>query len=1072
MVDERGSIGWQSLSEGSAAKQLEPDLRATPQPPTNEGARVQALKEYYVLGEALAELKDLTRVAANTCATPFAAISIVGSERVWYKAAIGRPIDECARWDSPCSWTILGAEPMVVSDVREDSRFREGALAKASPGVRFYAGTPLRTPEGHSLGALCVMDWRPRQFSKTESEALRALGRAVMAQLALRRDNRELERAIVQQGRALDSLAASEERYRLVVQSSNDGVWDWNLEDNEIHFCNRWKSMLGFEDADIGSSVEEWLKRVHPDDAERVQTELVAHLLGQTPHFQSEHRVMRRDRSYRWMLSRGLAIWDSNRAIYRMAGSVTDITEQKDAEERLLRTAYHDVLTGLPNRALFKGRLEQALERAKRCDGYAFAVLFLDLDRFKVVNDSLGHPIGDQLLVAAARRLQAALRPGDMLSRLGGDEFAIILEGLREVGDATDAAERIQKELMTPFNLSGYEVFASASIGIAYSQSLDDQPDDYLRHADTAMYRAKDKGRSRYELFDKGMHANAVALLELETDLRRALARGEFKVYYQPIISLDDWSIKGFEALLRWEHPQRGFIDPMQFIPVAEETGSIMQIGLWVLRQACEQLREWQNRFPSQPPLTMSVNLSGKQFLQQLTKLIEQILLDTRIAPGSLKIEITESVIIENIELATSMLKDLRALGIRISLDDFGTGYSSLSHLHQFPIDTIKIDRSFVTAMHLPKNAEIVRTILSLAANLGMEVIAEGVETKEQAIQLSALDCEYVQGYLLSKPLDAGQIEQLIEEVYQAQRAQGASPVSNFEGVDFDKSLSIFGNSAQQKERAADPPEAHHRAAGTPAENPSVTAPWSGADSQTREMPAPRSAAQRRERRASPAQGAAAQNHRRAERIKMVLPTKVTGHDADGRWTETTHTVDVSRTGISINLERPTRRGTVLHVTLPLPVKLRRAGGDEPTYKAYAVVRRVQAAREGGCFIGLEFLGEQRPEGIEQRVAKSQARGRPGAEDRRREPRLKESHSVLIEYLDSRLQTIVRAPAQSENVSRRGIRVRLIERAPTFEALRIVAYELGVNDLATVRDRYVGSDGFERMCLELIEKNS
>ncbi|HXI91579.1 MAG TPA: bifunctional diguanylate cyclase/phosphodiesterase, partial [Blastocatellia bacterium] len=403
----------------------------------------------------------------------------------------------------------------------------------------------------------------------------------------------------------------------------------------------------------------------------------------------------------------------------------------------------------------------------KKGEGYSFGVLFLDLDRFKVVNDSLGHQIGDQLLVATARRLESCLRPGDIVARLGGDEFAIILDHVRQIGDATQAAERIRERLATPFNLSGHEVFISASIGIALNQAASEGPDEILRNADAAMYRAKDQGRGCFELFDKGMRARNAALSQLESGLRHALARDEFSVHYQPIISLETWRISGFEALLRWEHPEHGYISPLKFIPVAEETGLIIEIGQWVLREACQQLRIWQEQFPSTPPLSISVNLSGKQFSQpDLIECISEILKETGLDASSLKIEITESAINENLDAAAMMLKRIKALGIRLSLDDFGTGYSSLSYLHRFPIDTLKIDRSFVSRINLPKNAEIVKTILTLARNLGMDVVAEGVETREQVLQLTGLNCEYVQGYLLSKPIDGRAMKELISEIY------------------------------------------------------------------------------------------------------------------------------------------------------------------------------------------------------------------------------------------------------------------------------------------------------------------
>lgn len=441
-----------------------------------------------------------------------------------------------------------------------------------------------------------------------------------------------------------------------------------------------------------------------------------------------------------------------------------EISDRQRAEEQLTHSAFHDALTGLPNRALFMDRLGHVVECAKRREDYLFAVLFLDLDRFKIVNDSLGHMAGDQLLIAIASRIKACLRSADTLARLGGDEFTILLEDIKDVSDAKHVANRIQEELMLPFNLSGNEVFTTASIGIALSTTSYERPEQLLRDADTAMYRAKAHGKARHEVFDIAMHACAIALLHLENDLRRAIERQEFQIHYQPIISLLSDRINGFEALVRWQHPERGLLSPADFIPMTEETGLVIPIGSWVLREACRQMKVWQEQFPANPPLTISVNLSGKQFSQPgLSEQIKQILQDTRLDPYSLKLEITESVIVENAESATIMLSQLRTMGIQLYMDDFGTGYSSLSYLHRFPMDTLKIDRSFTSRIGVDnENWEIVQTIITLAHNLGMNVIAEGVETAAQVALLRELKCEYGQGYFFSKPVDGAQAGALI----------------------------------------------------------------------------------------------------------------------------------------------------------------------------------------------------------------------------------------------------------------------------------------------------------------------
>jgi diguanylate cyclase (GGDEF)-like protein/PAS domain S-box-containing protein len=544
-------------------------------------------------------------------------------------------------------------------------------------------------------------------------------------------------------------LHETRERYELAARGSNDGLWDWHVASGVLHVSDRWRAIVDWRPAQAPHTAAEWFAVIHADDRERVEAEVDRHLRGETEAFECEFRIRREPE--RWVLCRGAVTRDVAGRPTRFAGSLTDITRRKRSESRLVWEATHDHLTGLANRALFLDRLEHAIALNRRQHVYDYAVLFFDLDRFKVVNDSLGHAAGDELLGEMARRVSTCVRPTDLVARLGGDEFTVLLENVGGLGEASLIAERILGEVRKPFSVAGQEVYTGASIGIAVSTSGYARAEDVIRDADTAMYRAKGKGRGRAEVFDTRMHHEAVERMRLEMDLRRAVDREELCLAYQPIVEMPSQKLHGFEALLRWRHPVRGVVPPSVFIPLAEETGLIIPLGTYVVRGVCRQLREWDDA--GAPPLSVSVNVSVRQLGDpDLVDRVAGIIHAEGIDPSRLRLEITESALMADMAGAQETFARFRALGIDLCIDDFGTGYSSLSYLVNLPIGAMKIDRSFVSKMDHDGD-EMVRMIVSLAHNLKLKVIAEGVETTEQLRRLEALSCDYAQGYLFAKPL-------------------------------------------------------------------------------------------------------------------------------------------------------------------------------------------------------------------------------------------------------------------------------------------------------------------------------
>jgi diguanylate cyclase (GGDEF)-like protein/PAS domain S-box-containing protein len=605
---------------------------------------------------------------------------------------------------------------------------------------------------------------RNRDFTMNEIALCRSLTQNAAITLENARLYEQTKQEIAERSQVEAELRQSEERYSLASKGANDGLWDWDLDNDQIFYSPRWKEILGYSEDEIKTSLQEWFARIHPGDLVEVQLALSAHLEGVSDHFEHEYRIRHQNGSYLWVLTRGLAVRDTNGTAYRMAGSQTDITLRKRAEEKLSHDALHDSLTGLPNRALFFDRLERIIEHTKRNKDYLFAVLFLDIDRFKNVNDRFGHLVGDNLLIAIGERLRSSTRLSDTVSRLGGDEFVVLVEDIENMDEAIRISARIQETIRQQFDIDGHEIFTSCSVGIIINNDMYSSAGEFLRDADIAMYRAKSEGRSRHVVFDSEMRTDLMNRIWMEHDLRQAIAEEQFRLHYQPILSLRTGRLVGFEALIRWQHPSEGLISPMLFVPLAEETRLIIPIGRWVIKEACQQLKQWEKKYPGEKPLTMSVNISSVQLnYQDFVDQVEEIITESDIDPANLTFEITERMIVEDNLIATRVISRLRELGVRVHLDDFGTGYSALSYLQRYPIDILKIDRAFIGKLNENgENVEIIKAILNLARDLNMSVIAEGIETEYQFDLLKELNCRFGQGYFFAKPMDPEGIEVML----------------------------------------------------------------------------------------------------------------------------------------------------------------------------------------------------------------------------------------------------------------------------------------------------------------------
>ena len=604
---------------------------------------------------------------------------------------------------------------------------------------------PVSGPRGERWGSVVVLrDIRERKRAEQE----------------LRRHRDRLEELVGERTAELrashEALRDSEERIRQIAENADELFWLVEADGRVVYLSPAFERMWGIDRARVYADREAGLRAVPADEREGVREMWAEAFRGHAA--EAIHRVARPDGSERWVQTRAVPVRDADGAVYRVAGVSQDVTERKRMEHQLLYDAFHDGLTDLPNRALFQDRLRHSLDLFHRHPDRGFAVMIVDLDRFKLVNDSLGHLAGDCLLAAVAERLQAGLRDGDTVARFGGDEFALLLDDVTGAGEALRAAGRIQAELAAPFDLEGHELFVTASLGIALSEPGTEHPDELVRKADTALYRAKELGGGQCEVFDRAMQARALERLRLETELRRAAERGEFHVLYQPIVALDDGRVAGFEALVRWRHPVRGLLAPGSFLDVAEETGLVVHVDRWVLREACLQLRRWRELHPGLE-LRVTVNLSARQFTQGgLVEHLEATLAETGVDVDWIRLEITEGVLVGRAE--EKVLAELRARGVHLLIDDFGTGHSSLEYLHRLPISALKVDRSFMSGS--AGNFAIVGAVVTLAHHLGMDVVVEGVERTEQLDRVRGFDADYAQGYLFSRPLEPDAAEALL----------------------------------------------------------------------------------------------------------------------------------------------------------------------------------------------------------------------------------------------------------------------------------------------------------------------
>jgi diguanylate cyclase (GGDEF)-like protein/PAS domain S-box-containing protein len=649
------------------------------------------------------------------------------------------------------AYVFRKGESMLFTNEDAQKLIDKGEVESVGTDSPIWLGVPLKTPSG-VIGVLVVQDY---ENSDTYSQQDVELLTSVADQIAL----------AIERKRADEALRLSQERFELVTRATSDAIWDWNLGTDELWWNEGFQKLFGYSAEETGTYILSWIDRIHPDDSERVMQDIHRHIESRKQNWSDEYRFRRSDGSYAFVIDRGYLVYNEENWPVRMLGSMMDVTDRKSLEEQLTHQALHDPLTEIPNRALFRDRVDHALAKLVRTNT-SLAVLFLDLDNFKAINDSLGHAAGDKLLISVAERLQDCLRTTDTAARLGGDEFAVLVDTVHRSDEAVMIAERILSVFKQPFVIDGKEVYVGTSIGIAGSSAEAMNTEELLRNADLAMYMAKSHGKGKFIVFEPKMHEALMERIELEEDLRRGIDKKEFTIHFQPILDLGSETLLGMEALVRWNHPKLGLLAPMRFIPIAEETNLIVPLGEWILNEACGQVQKWREQYAGELNISVTVNISIRQFQQlELVEMVSDALKKSGLPPQFLILEITESFMIQDTEPTIAKLHELKKIGIRLAVDDFGTGYSSLSYLQRFPIDILKIDKSFVDKLgHGDKGNAVARAIIMMGDSLNLKTIAEGIEHPEQIVALQSLGCEAGQGFHFAHPLTKQAMDEFLIE--------------------------------------------------------------------------------------------------------------------------------------------------------------------------------------------------------------------------------------------------------------------------------------------------------------------